>query len=76
MPNNLSGIELTRQIMGEYKYIKILLTSGYPDEIVDMVDIMEMDVELLTKSYRRTQLASAIETVSYTHLTLPTTPYV
>jgi pyruvate/2-oxoglutarate/acetoin dehydrogenase E1 component len=63
MPNNLSGIELTRQIMGEYKYIKALLTSGYPDEIVDMVDIMEMDVELLTKSYRRTQLASAIEKV-------------
>ena len=49
--------------MGEYKYIKALLTSGYPDEIVDMVDIMEMDVELLTKSYRRTQLASAIEMV-------------
>jgi DNA-binding NarL/FixJ family response regulator len=63
MPNNLSGIELTRQIMGEYKDIKVLLTSGYPDEIVDMVDIMEMDVELLTKSYRRTQLASAIEKV-------------
>ena len=63
MPNNFSGIELTRQIMGEYKYIKALLTSGYPDEIVDMVDIMEMDVELLTKSYRRTQLASAIEKV-------------
>ena len=63
MPNNFSGIELTRQIMGEYKYIKALLTSGYPDEIVDMVDIMEMDVELLAKSYRRTQLASAIEKV-------------
>ena len=63
MPNNFSGIELTRQIMEEYKYIKALLTSGYPNEIVDMVDIMEMDVELLTKSYRRTQLASAIEKV-------------
>ena len=63
MPNNLSGIELTRQIMGEYKDIKVLLTSGYPDEIVDLVDIMEMGVELLAKPYRRTQLASAIEKV-------------
>ena len=63
MPNNLSGIELTRQIMGEYKNIKVLLTSGYPEEIVYMVDIMEMSVELLAKSYRRTQCASAIEKV-------------
>ena len=26
----MSGIELTRQIMGECKDIKVLLTSGYP----------------------------------------------
>ena len=63
MPNNFSGIELTRQIMGEYKYIKVLLTSGYPDEIVDLVHILKMGVELLAKHYRRTQLASAIEKV-------------
>ena len=63
MPNNFSGIELTRQIMGEYKYIKALLTSGYPDEIVDLVHILKMGVELLAKHYRRTQLESAIEKV-------------
>ena len=54
MPNNFCGIELTRQIMGEYKDVKVLLTSGYPDKIVDLVDIMEMGVELLAKLYRRT----------------------
>ena len=30
MPNNMSGIELTRQIMGECKVMKVLLTAGYP----------------------------------------------
>ena len=49
--------------MGEYKDIKVLLTSGYPDEIVDLVHILKMGVELLAKHYRRTQLASAIEKV-------------
>jgi len=61
MPNNMSGIELAEKITASYKEIKILLTSGYPDEIADQDRLKELGIELIAKPYRRAQLIAAIE---------------
>ncbi len=61
MPNGMSGIDLVKQIAVDHSHIKILLTSGYPDKIVDQDEIKAMDIQLLAKPFRRAQLSTAIE---------------
>ncbi|MEH6497718.1 MAG: PAS domain S-box protein [Pseudomonas marincola] len=61
MPNGMSGIDLVKQIAIDHPHIKILLTSGYPDRIAGGDKIKAMDVELLAKPFRKSQLAAAIE---------------
>ena len=61
MPNGMSGIDLAKQIAVDHPHIKILLTSGYPDRIASQGEIKAMGIELLSKPFRRTQLAAAIE---------------
>ncbi len=64
MPNNLSGIELAELVSVKYKDIKILLTSGYPDKILDQESFKTLGIEILAKPYRRAQLLAAIERTS------------
>jgi len=63
MPNNMSGIELAEKITEEFKGLKVLLTSGYPDKITDHANLNRIGIKLLAKPYKRGQLIAAIEEV-------------
>ena len=60
MPKGMSGIELAEWVRDEYKHIKVLLTSGYPD-IASNSSAQPDGVKLLAKPYKRAQLAKAID---------------
>ena len=60
MPSGMNGIELANELGRHYKGIKVLLTSGYPDKIIGTDDFDEIGVELLSKPYRREQLAKKL----------------
>jgi len=60
MPNGMSGIELAEWISVEYKSIKILLTSGYPDKIVNNDLGKTTRFTVLPKPYKRIQVEKAI----------------
>jgi CheY-like chemotaxis protein len=64
MPNGMSGIDLAKQIAVDYRPLKILLTSGYPDKIADQHEINTLDIQLLAKPFTRAQLVAAIKSVS------------
>jgi len=64
MPNNMSGLDLAKQVMDKYHNIKILLTSGYPDKAADQAKIEKLGIDMIAKPYEREQLISAIERVS------------
>ncbi|WP_267177825.1 PAS domain S-box protein [Sneathiella aquimaris] len=69
MPNGMSGIDLAKQIAVDYRPLKILLTSGYPDKIADQHEISTLDIQLLAKPFTRAQLVAAINSVSSEDLT-------
>ena len=43
---------------------------------IEIAEAMEIDVEELDSVLRQALSTSSLDAVSYTHLTLPTTPYV
>ena len=51
-------------------------TTGILKEYLNMEDCMNITACKTASRARRTALETAFDTVSYTHLTLPTTPYV
>ena len=48
------------------------VTEGHPDKLCDAISDSLLDAYLEQDPYSHV----AVESVSYTHLTLPTTPYV
>jgi len=57
MPGGMSGVELARAAQLRWPKLKILLTSGYPEMLVDAPTA---DVRVLAKPYRNEALARAI----------------
>ncbi len=58
MTKEMSGLELAEWVSAEYKHIKILLTSGYPD--ISNKTSRQPKFELLSKPYLGEPLAKAI----------------
>lgn len=60
MPGGMSGIDLLREMQAVYPRARVLLTSGYAEELVSSVGIEDNFVRLLRKPYRQSDLAIAI----------------
>jgi PAS domain S-box-containing protein len=57
MPGGMTGIELARAAMVDRPGLKILLTSGFAEAALKEGGLMSGDLQLLSKPYRRDELA-------------------
>jgi PAS domain S-box-containing protein len=60
MPGGMSGYELASQVRQLYPQIKILLTSGYAEELANADRVDAVRLKVLRKPYRQAELARAI----------------
>jgi len=60
MPGGMFGPELAREAARLRPHLKILLTSGYTDHPVEALDGLGQEVRILSKPYRRRELAAAL----------------
>ncbi|MFO8127351.1 ATP-binding protein [Yoonia sp.] len=59
MPGELDGLALARLIEATYPHIRILLTSGYAEDILSR-EIDDIPHQILRKPYRQSELAEAL----------------
>jgi CheY-like chemotaxis protein len=60
MPGGMSGRELAEKVLKLRPGIKVLYTSGYTDNAIVHQGRLDPGVLLLTKPYRKSQLANMI----------------
>ena len=60
MPGGASGYDVARWIMAYAPRVKVLLTSGYPEEVARAQQAPLPDVKLLRKPHSRAELARAL----------------
>lgn len=60
MPGGMSGFELTEFIQKTYPTIKVLITSGYTEELVCGANLAHQNTRILRKPYRQSELASLL----------------
>ena len=60
MPGGMDGPELAIKAMILHRDLKILYTSGYTRNATVLSGLLDPDVELLSKPYRRQDLASKL----------------
>jgi PAS domain S-box-containing protein len=63
MPGGMDGRRLAEIVMRRWPHIKALLTSGFPGSVVDAGRDPATQVPLLSKPYRKDQLARALREV-------------
>jgi PAS domain S-box-containing protein len=63
MPGGMSGHDLAHEIRTLDQDFKVLLTSGYAEELFDSKDTDRGHLRLLRKPYRKADLAKALEEV-------------
>ena len=63
MPGGMSGFDLAKQLSESGMHQKILLTSGYPDQMIKSSDYEDSNVKIIQKPYSRAELAAALESV-------------
>src|SRR5262245_25984583 len=57
MPGGMSGFDLARQVRERFPRVRVILTSGYSAELMSQADIAQLDLQLLRKPYRQSELA-------------------
>jgi CheY-like chemotaxis protein len=62
LPKGMSGIELANKVRSSNPHLKVLLTSGYPEEVFQQHGRPADGVPLLRKPYKRAELAEALRT--------------
>jgi PAS domain S-box-containing protein len=60
MPGGRDGIELARLARERWPQLKVVLTSGFPQSLLDGSGALSSDMELLSKPYSREALAKAL----------------
>jgi CheY-like chemotaxis protein len=60
LPKGLSGVELARQARAFKPEIRVLLTSGYSEEVFEAHGRPDENTPLLRKPYKRKELAEAL----------------
>jgi len=63
MPGGMFGTELAKEAARLRPHLKILLTSGYTEHPVDAIDGGGREVRILSKPYRRHDLAATLRSV-------------
>ncbi|HEX2556494.1 MAG TPA: PAS domain-containing protein [Microvirga sp.] len=63
LPQGMSGVELARQATRRCPELKVLLTSGYSEEVFQHHGRPEEGTQLLRKPYRRKELAETLRKV-------------
>lgn len=61
MPGGVSGLDLCEIVRTKWPHIRLLLTSGYAEELTDPERFEPLKLRLLRKPYRQSELAQAIE---------------
>ena len=63
MAGGLSGFDVAREVRKSWPSIRLLLSSGYPDDLLRDQEPALQDVPILRKPYGRGELASALRGV-------------
>ena len=63
MPGGMSGYDLALSATARWPALKVLLTSGFPETKLDGTSGASVDMQLLTKPYRKNDLARALRKV-------------
>jgi len=60
LPHGMSGVALAQRAMVRYPSLKVLYTTGHAQEAILQENILDQDVKILRKPYRRAALAQQI----------------
>jgi CheY-like chemotaxis protein len=60
LPQGMSGVDLARQASAVRPELKVVLTSGYPDEVFQQLGMRPGALPLLRKPYRRQELSAIV----------------
>ncbi|HEY0329564.1 MAG TPA: PAS domain S-box protein [Rhodopseudomonas sp.] len=60
MPGKMNGVQLAAEMANRHPSLKVLYTSGYSENAVIHNNRLDPDIMLLTKPYRRTELARMV----------------
>ncbi len=60
MPSGMSGVDLAKELRRHYQDIKVLMTSGYPENVIDKDGIDSSEITLLRKPFKMADLAEAV----------------
>jgi PAS domain S-box-containing protein len=60
MPGGMSGYEVAKHVQDTRPEVKVLLTSGYAEELMNGDKLSKRNLKLLRKPYRQADLAEAI----------------
>ncbi len=60
MPGGMSGYDLAKFVVDTYKSVKVLLTSGYAEDLVNGGKLASRELPLLRKPYSQAGLATAV----------------
>ena len=60
MPGGMNGIELAEEASRRYKGIKVLLTSGYPEDALEKSGLAESKFRMLRKPYSAEELSRTL----------------
>ena len=58
----MSGFDLANELKHHYQHIKVLMTSGYPENLINRKYIDGTGIRLLRKPYKKADLAKAVRT--------------
>jgi PAS domain S-box-containing protein len=65
LPKGLSGVELARRARDRRPQLKVMLTSGYSEDVFNAHGRPDVDVHLLRKPYRIQDLSQAVQATIY-----------
>lgn len=63
MSGGLSGYDVVREVRQKWPDIRLLLTSGYPDDLLRSQEAELHDLRILRKPYNRRELAEALRDI-------------
>jgi CheY-like chemotaxis protein len=63
MPGGIDGVQLARKVLSRWPKVRVLLTSGFPGSTVNRGRGLDRSMRLLSKPYRKDQLARALREI-------------
>ena len=76
LANELSSIEIDKTLIVSHDMVLTYNSDGYTEVVTKVIQSIDPDVIIAGHSYQTRDFMPRVSAVSYTHLTLPTTPYV